>query len=217
MRNFIYYVIILVSFCFACSTKSLPSPGIPNWDYERDVLGYSSAKIGDDNTNLGAILGGIMGSMTGGAIGGMVRSGIQLNPAYLFYVFETALSGPPVLGAIPHLTTGRSANFDSTSAHRWEISESNEGQIITDWEPIEGKTVGLLWWKKQYQTEVCHTITINISHRSQKYSNFSIDTQVRERPNSKYDWVKGNSELGRESFREIKKVLLNALKKVAGR
>lgn len=201
MRNFTKYLLIILFLAFSgCATKSPNLSGIPIWNYERDEI-----KRSDFSERAGLLLGGVSV-----ALGGAVQSEIELTPNDLFHTIEAALVEDT-------LTENKTSTLrvDSSAISRWEISESNEGQITTDWKAIKGRTVGLFWWKKEYQTEVRHIITITRSYKSQNYSNFSIETEVRERPNSNYKWAKANPELGRSSFKEIKNVLLGAVRKCA--
>ena len=201
MCNVIKYLIIILFLAFSgCASKSPTLSGIPIWDYERDEI-----KRKDFSDSSGLLLGGLAGGL-----GGAVQSEIELTPNDLFHTIEAALVEDTMTENITS-----TLKVDSSAISRWEISESNEGQIITDWKAINGRTVGLLWWKKEYQTEVRHIITITRSYKSKNYSNFSIETEVRERPNSNYKWAKANPEIGRSSFKEIKNVLLGAVRKCA--
>jgi hypothetical protein len=206
MRNACKYLSILIFVAFSgCATKSPTQPGSLIWDYERDEV-----KRLDFIKKEGAISGEAMGGIFGAIAGGIIQSEIELKPNDLFRIIESALSE----GSLTDEQTS-TLKADSIATPRWEISESNEGQITTDWKPTKGKTVGLFRWKKEYQTEVRHIITIKRSYKSQDYSNFSIETEVRERPNANYKWAKGNPELGRSSFKEIKKILLDTIRKCA--
>jgi hypothetical protein len=92
------------------------------------------------------------------------------------------------------------------------VADQSEGQIVTDWKPIRGKNAGLLWWKKEYQSEVRHTITIKQALYSPGRASYSILTEVRERPNPSYGWAAADSELGRKSFEDIKNLLLTSIR-----
>lgn len=45
---------------------------------------------------------------------------------------------------------------ESKSPVQLRISEINQGIIVTDWEPIEGREAGLLWWRNKYETQARH-------------------------------------------------------------
>ena len=153
------------------------------------------------------VFGGIAGSL-----GGAVQSGIKLSPSDLNKVIMDALTQPQKRHAKAGVQTFAEGP-KGENIGRWGVAESNEGQISTDWEAIPGRMAGLLWWKKEYQTEARHIITINRSYRFSDLTNYSIATEVRERPNSNYQWAPGDPELGRESFSELKLVLLNSVRK----
>ena len=204
-KNCVVYFALLITLS-SCANEP-KRHGIPDWDYERDEL-----KIG-----LGAIIGaavgavvGERGGVSGSALGGLVRDEVGLSPGVLNRLLLNTLTN----------STSVATNFSTTSTlsnakteSKWEVSESSEGQIITDWKPIPGRKAGLGWWEKEYQTEVRHIITVKRSYRSSKNSNFSILTEVRERPNSNYKWDKADPELGRTSFEEIKSILLASVHK----
>ncbi len=207
MRNSINILFIFVLLVFSsCTTHSPPPlPGIPDWDYERDEIGRTAISNRKETTT--QKMAGKIAVTIGGLFGGVVKSEIEIAPNVLFRTIEATLTKKTLReNEASEQPLGRAA------ASRWGISESNEGQITTDWKATSGRTVGLFWWKKEYQTEVRHIITIKRSYKSQNHSNFSIDTEVRERPNSNYIWAKGNPEFGRSSFNEIKKALLDAVK-----
>lgn len=91
----------------------------------------------------------------------------------------------------------------------WGIASSNDGQITTDWQAVPGREAGVLWWKKRYDTEVRHVITVKQSMRSERFSSYSIQTEVRERPNPSYAWAPADPELGRTAFLKVKARLWN--------
>ena len=94
-------------------------------------------------------------------------------------------------------------------ADTWGIASSNDGQIVTDWQAVPGREAGVLWWKKRYDTEVRHIITVKQAMRSEHLSSYSIQTEVRERPNPSYAWASADPELGRAAFMKIKARLWN--------
>lgn len=67
----------------------------------------------------------------------------------------------------------------------------------------------MLWWKKRYDTEVRHVITVKQAVRSEHLSSYSIQTEVRERPNPSYAWAPADPELGRAAFLKVKARLWN--------
>lgn len=91
----------------------------------------------------------------------------------------------------------------------WGIASSNDGQIVTDWQAVPGREAGVLWWKKRYDTEVRHVITVKQAVRSEHLSSYSIQTEVRERPNPSYAWAPADPELGRAAFLKVKARLWN--------
>lgn len=94
----------------------------------------------------------------------------------------------------------------------WGIAETTEGEVTTNWVAIPGRVAGLLWWKKEYLTQVRHIITIRRALTSSTFSGFSITTEVRERPNANYDWRPGDPEHGRRSFEKIRELLVSAIR-----
>lgn len=94
----------------------------------------------------------------------------------------------------------------------WTISSSNDGQITTDWKPINGRTAGVLWWVKKYNCEVRHIIIVNkmLNNPNQKLE-YKIITEVRERPNENYSWQTADPELGRYSYEIIKNTINSAI------
>lgn len=94
-------------------------------------------------------------------------------------------------------------------ADTWSIASSNDGQIVTDWQAVPGREAGVLWWRKRYDTEVRHIITVKQAMPSDHLSSYSIQTEVRERPNPSYAWAPADPELGRAAFMKIKARLWN--------
>ena len=94
-------------------------------------------------------------------------------------------------------------------ADTWGITSSNDGQIVTDWQAVPGREAGVLWWKKRYDTEARHIITVKQAMRSEHLSSYSIQTEVRERPSPSYAWAPADPELGRAAFMKIKARLWN--------
>jgi hypothetical protein len=199
MHKTLQSTIILLVVLSGCASE-LRRTGIPAWDYERDeVRGNAGAVSGT------TILPGLLDILLDRhliretVIGGLVDDEINLTPNKLKVAIKTALAESTQVKI--QLPTSDSGDSDAT---QWTVSESYKGQIITDWKPTPGKEKGLFWWKKTYQAEVRHIISIKRSYRSPHHSNFSIFTEVRERPNSNYKWVQGDPELGRASFEDIK-------------
>lgn len=205
----------------ACATAEAPSdatakPAHLRWDYERDGLG-----IGENDRQ-----GRMWGNMAGAGLLGLLRGAspldnIALSPEELQAAIVSALAPPRhFLAAVPKSSTARTSlgpegtttapadrTADSTAdadERGWGIASSNEGQITTDWQRIPGREAGVLWWKKRYDAEVRHVITVKQAFHSSSLSSYSIETEVRERPNANYDWAPANPELGRASFERIK-------------
>lgn len=185
-----------------CATPQ-PQPGLPSWDYERDEQATAIVRL------LGGIIGNVEGAAIGAAVGGL-QEGIELTPPELSAVIFGALT--PRTSEMPQGAIPIAANSPNGAKNSWTVSDSNEGQITTDWKQIPGRKAGILWWQQEYESQVRHTITIKQSFRSPRQTNYSIFTEVRERPNENYDWVSGNPELGRQSFEDIKGVLLNSVR-----
>ncbi len=197
----------------ACATPDAPvTPAHLHWDYERDGLGISEidrkGRMWSD-LPMGRLLGRLQGSAP--------LDNLELSAGELHAAIVSALAPPRrFLAAMPRSGTSRAslapegttaAPADSTtdgSERGWGIASSNEGQITTDWQRIPGREAGFLWWKKRYDTEVRHVITVKQAFRSSSLSSYSIETEVRERPNANYDWAPANPELGRASFERIK-------------
>src|SRR5262245_7827559 len=191
-----------------------PGPGLPKWHYEEEPA-------------LGAMIGGVLGAFSGsrggtaagtaaGAIGGHL--GIELTPSELNALIVRILSSPPAaarqapagaatFGPSSSPVASRSSQLDSP----WTILESNEGQIITDWRRTPGRKAGVGWWEREYDAEVRHIITIRQSFSAPRLASFSIETEVRERPNDRYPWASANVELGRRSFEELKNTLVQSV------
>lgn len=196
---------VLLFVLAGCATQPA-KPGLPRWDYdETRILNITAA-------HAGALIGGFAERHTMVAqratIEGM-QEGIDLTPSELSRVILRALTPRSTKiadSAIVHTSTSPSITMGS-----WTVSDSNEGQITTDWKTIPGKTAGLFSWKKEYDTQVRHIISIAKSSLSSHQTNFSILTEVRERPNKNYDWVSADPELGRKSFENIKDTLLTSV------
>jgi hypothetical protein len=189
-----------------CATPQ-PQPGLPSWDYERDEL-----KIQNQATVIGGgfgVLGGIFGGVAGAVVGGL-QEGIELTPPELSSVILRTLT--PRTNETPQGAISLASNSPDDAKNSWTVSDSNEGQITTDWKRIPGRKAGILWWQKEYESQVRHTITIKQSFRTPRQTNYSILTEVRERPNENYDWVNADPELGRQSFEDIKGVLLTSVR-----
>lgn len=135
----------------------------------------------------------------------MFTHSLQSKPS-----IASAASSPQVLGSLS-ASAEPPQKVASKPTSEWTIADSNGGQITTDWRLIPGKQAGLLWWKKTYQTEVRHVITIKSSSLGEDAAKFTITTEVRERPNDNYPWKDGDAELGRASFERIRDFLLFAI------
>jgi hypothetical protein len=206
--------------------------GLPSWDYMHDELHVSDRtetekekekETGNtryEGASAGVIAGillgnlrGISGNVTAGAVAGIAvggqQDGIELSAPELNTVILRTLT-PHINGSAQTLAGASSMRVNSSNAS-WTVSDSNDGQITTDWKRIPGRKVGVLWWHKEYETQVHHIITIKQSFRSARLTNYAIVTEVRERPNENYDWTKADPELGRQSFEDIKGALLSAV------
>lgn len=197
----------------ACATPDAPvTPAYLHWDYERDELG-----INEIGRTSGLLLEMARSNLFGALRGSSPLDNLELSPGELHAAIVSALAPPRhFLAAMPRSGTSRTSLApDSATAaptasttdgdeRGWGIASSNEGQITTDWQRIPGREAGFLWWKKRYDTEVRHVITVKQAFRSSSLSGYSIETEVRERPNANYDWVPANPELGRASFERIK-------------
>jgi hypothetical protein len=111
-----------------------------------------------------------------------------------------------IIGAIP-----LNVQPQDERLNRWKIQEINSGTIVTEWMSIRGKTAGLWLWKKEYLTEVRHTISVRPATRNRSLLSYSIKTEVRERPNAEYPWVSADVELGRTAQSEIRAAISTAL------
>lgn len=195
-----------------CATEP-PKPGIPVWDFEQDEVRA---------TLTGAIIGGVLGAILdgnagrssgaviGAAVGGAIQYGIELPAPELGRLIASTLA-PSLSGKAARGALSLTESAPEEPKERWSIADSNEGQITTDWKPIPGRSAGILWWEKIYEAEVRHVITVKQSFREPKYSNISVVTQVRERPNSKYPWSEADSELGRTSFSGLRDLLVQTI------
>lgn len=201
----------------ACATADAPidataRPGHLQWDYERDGLG-----IGESDRQGRMFSDMARSNLFGPLRGASPLDNIELSPGELQAAIVSALVPPRhFLSALPRsgsartslapegaaaAPTDRTADGDERS---WGIASSHEGQITTDWQRIPGREAGVLWWKKRYDTEVRHVITVKQAFRSRSLSSYSIETEVRERPSAHYDWAPANPELGRASFERLK-------------
>lgn len=197
----------------ACATVDGPArPEHLHWDYERDGLG-----IGENDRHGRMLSDMAISNLFGTLRGASPLDNIALSPEELHAAIVSALAPPRhFLTAMPRSGTSRTslapegaaaAPADRTAdgdERSWGIASSNEGQITTDWQRIPGREAGVLWWKKRYDAEVRHVITVKQAFRSRSLSSYSIETEVRERPNANYDWAPANPELGRASFERIK-------------
>lgn len=134
---------------------------------------------------------------------------ITLSASELKELISNVLMGKKYNDTSIDVTVTKSVESNN---YNWGISESNNDKITTDWVKIKGKESGVLWWKKEFDTEVRHVITITKSDKFPVCTNFSISTQVRERPNANYAWTEANVELGYSSFKELKNSCLLAIK-----
>ncbi|EHR70768.1 hypothetical protein BurJ1DRAFT_1917 [Burkholderiales bacterium JOSHI_001] len=225
--------IALIAIVAACATATPPTQGVPAWDFERDEL-----KIINQELVIGALIGGIIGgnrehaaaeavlgrgATRGSSIESIAQDRIELSPQELSTILFSTLnrgqsirSRGAVISLAPQSTTD-GADARSPNNTTWSISESNEGQLSTDWKRITGRRSGVLWWEKQYQTEVHHIISIKRAFQNSRFTNFSIQTEVRERPNESYPWSAGDPELGRESFESIKRLLVSTVREEINR
>jgi hypothetical protein len=177
------------------------------WDFERDA--HRGALAGAAaGSYIGELLGGAIGAAV--SVGGMINDGIPLTPTELNRIVSEALA--PALERVPATARSLMPTPVASAGAPWTVAESNQGQFTTDWRPIRGRTAGVLWWKKTYESEVHHVITIMPSYRSPALANLSVITEVRERPNAQYPWVAGDAELGRPSFESLKNMLLATIR-----
>jgi hypothetical protein len=198
----------LVSFCFilfiigGCANHSTGIRERISWSYEQDAVGwYCHSSL--EKTPLCKLKpyppgwAGLMGSTT------YVYKRIELQVFHLNRV---------VINAIENSNFSSSHN-KSNSNFGFGILSCDSEKIVTEWREILGKESGILWWKRRYISEAKHTITISRSNENHNCSNINISTEVRERPNENHEWTIGDAELGRESFTNLKMVLLTAIEK----
>lgn len=118
---------------------------------------------------------------------------------------------PEALHNLIYPTYDFPSELKANSQNKWSIAVRNENLIVTDWKFIPGRKVGFLWWAEEYETQVRHRIIVNTPNKPEVNSNFLIATEVRERPNKKLPWQEGLVEYGRESFEELKKMVIGAI------
>jgi hypothetical protein len=89
------------------------------------------------------------------------------------------------------------------------IQSSRDGEISTDWLPVPGKTTGVLLWKREWQAQAKHTITVRPSFGDPtNRSEVSVATEVRERPNNNYPWEPADdSWLGEVSLKTLESLI----------
>jgi hypothetical protein len=209
------FVLILALALTGCA--SVRDKNIPTWNSDDDQTSLAIGAL------MGAVIGGLGGAVLGNAVGitggaiGIFDRPILLSPQALLELFNNSLQQKPPNSLsslnVQPLSLKASAKAPSLPeppklTSEWSIADSNEGQITTDWKSIPGKQAGLLWWKKHYQTEVRHIITVRASSTNKDLGAFSIKTEIRERPNENYSWAEGYSELGRKSFERLRDFLL---------
>ncbi len=206
-------LVVLVS----CATKA----GIPTWDFARDGSN-ECARVGPiwvlvappPDVPLSCVLEGTVRFGPGPIVVRQIE--INLSAIELLGLFSETLSREPQQDSARLPETARSfqprQEQEKRPQSRWTIAEIKEGQLMTDWQPIIGKTTGVLFWKKTYETEVRHLITVKGSFEIPYRSGFSITTEVRERPSANYKWSDADPELGRASLTEIKDYLLRAIR-----
>lgn len=195
---------------------STPSPGEPlTWDYERDgqaarreqhARGFFES-LGKWN-NLG-LLGG-----TPEPLEELTLSPRELNRAILEALaprqrVATFMSRSPSNLSLAGQPTGRDSASGAHASEAspqgtWSIASSNDGQIVTDWQAVPGREAGVMWWKKRYEAEVRHIVTVRQAMHAANLSSYSIQTEVRERPNPSYAWTSADPELGRADFLKVK-------------
>lgn len=208
------------SFCKALEKKDYSHSLCWDYQYERFILSGSLS-----GGAIGALLGAGIDSMVGGSVGSiassqsiLVDAGLPLSAQDLNATIYSALtakhqSKPQTSTVVPMSFAATQNNLGAIDSApvAWPIAESNEGQIITEWKRIKGREGGILWWKKEYETEVRHIITVRSSFNSEHFSDFSIETEVHERANQNYPWSIADPELGRQSLQEIRSLLLDAV------
>lgn len=192
-------IAILVATLAGCATEP-PKFGLLLWDFEANEIAQKRWRATERATEK---LYGLVEEIMPGR---MLQDGIELTPPELVTLITDTLS--PSLPRTAQEAHSLSQTTREAPKNIWTIADSNEGQLTTDWRSIPGRKSGVLWWERTYETEVRHVITIRRSYRSPDLTNFSIATEVRERPNSNYPWVETNSELGRASFEQLKNMLL---------
>lgn len=196
-----------------------------SWDYERDGQGDGETDRRGGGSHFD-VFGRLFSDFTGGAR----LDNIALSPEELQAAIVSALAPPRhFLAAMPRSGTSRTSlapevapaaptDRSTDAADRgWGIASSNEGQITTDWQRIPGREAGVLWWKKRYDTEVRHIITVKQALHARSLSSYSLETEVRERPNANYDWAPADPELGRASFERIKGQLWESIQMQSNR
>lgn len=203
-----------------CATPK-QQPGIPRWESE-------SAGIGVDNQSLSKALGGMFSGMFGAMSGyygirGTPQDDIALSASELNDAILDALTPHPILNAqsatalAPQLHANIALHTDTNQPNSWRIADVNNGQITTDWQSVPGRTTGMWWWQKTYETEVRHIITIRQSLHSPHLTGYTIVTEARERPNHNYPWETADPELGRQSFEQLRDVLLVSIREQLGK
>jgi hypothetical protein len=89
------------------------------------------------------------------------------------------------------------------------LGNATDSELTTTWQPVQGKRVGLWIWARRNEAEARHIVRIVPSLRlPARTTNFSIATEVRERPDERWPWRSGDPALGQESLDELRSALL---------
>lgn len=200
--------------------------GTLTWDYEQHEM-YQATSIHD-------VVGAALGSFTTSRyrrrsddeirwlvyFNKLIRdkmesghSGIALTPSEVHSVVIQSLSPATNVSTYrsPMYATTALPDTEEPDVAQWRVHNSTSEEITTDWKRVSGKRAGILWWEKQYETQVSHVITIKPSLDSHILTGITVTTTIRERPNENYEWGPGNVELARKEHAAIKAHLVIAI------
>lgn len=110
---------------------------------------------------------------------------IPISAQRLARALSVSMQAPQIIGPI-------TTPFDPTRS----IPSVVHGYVIeTSWMPMKGRTVGLLVWKRELETQLRLIITIQPAQlKPDKPTQITVYAMARERHNKNYEWVMSNVE-----------------------
>ena len=95
------------------------------------------------------------------------------------------------------------------------IEVSIPGELQTSWITVPGKQTGILWWQREWEARVQHTIRVRPDFVDpSKRSGFIVLTRAEERPNPNYPWTQADREIAEKAAELLRSNLIRKVEEI---